>query len=91
MQLRVKLRITARQYGEVVLPDDATGHGSVPVGQKAVTVQGGYGTCFCHLGTNFNEHYACRDTSLIEADKLSMYRIFVVGTGAVSRYNLSRS
>jgi hypothetical protein len=85
--------LTARQYGEVVLPDDSTGQGPGTrqlAGQKAVTVQGGYGTCFCHLGTNFNEHYACRDTSLIEADKLSRYRIFVVGTGAVSRYKLSR-
>ena len=30
-------------------------------------------------------------TSLIGASKLSRYRIFVVGTGAVSRYKLSRS
>jgi hypothetical protein len=30
-------------------------------------------------------------TSLIEAGKLSRYRIFIGGTGAVSRYNLSRS
>jgi hypothetical protein len=66
-------------------------HESVPVGQYAVTVQGGYGTCFCNLGTNFIEHYECRGTSLIGASKLSRYRIFVIGTGAVSRYNLSRS
>jgi len=37
------------------------------------------------------EHYACRGTILIGAGKLSRYRIFVGGTGAVSRYNLSRS
>jgi hypothetical protein len=59
--------------------------------QKTVTVQGGYGACFCRHGTNFIEHYACRGTSLIEAGKLSRYRIFVRGTCAVSRYNLSRS
>jgi len=35
--------------------------------------------------------YACRGTSLVGADKLSRYRIFVGGTGAVSRYILSRS
>ena len=46
---------------------------------------------FCRPGTNFIEHYACRGTSLIGAGKLSRYRIFVGGTGAVSRYNLSRS
>jgi hypothetical protein len=58
---------------------------------KAVTVQGGYGTCFCSPGTGFCGHYECRGTILIGASKLSRYRIFVGGTGAVSRYNLSRS
>jgi hypothetical protein len=46
-----------------LLPDDSTGHDPGPPrqrGRKAVTVQGGYGTCFCHPGTNFIEHYACR-------------------------------
>jgi hypothetical protein len=33
----------------------------------------------------------CRGTSLIEAGKLSRYRIFVGGTGAVSRYKFNRS
>jgi len=41
-----ELHITARQYGEVVLPDAASGRKIVPVGQKAVTVQGGYGAIF---------------------------------------------
>ena len=89
-----QLLITARQYGEVVLPDAASGHDPDTrqlAGQKAVTVQGGYGTCFCRPGTNFIEHYACRGTSLIGARKLSRYMIFVGGTGAVSRYKLSRS
>ena len=58
---------------------------------KAVTVQGGYGACFCRHGKNFIEHNACRGTNLIRAGKLSRYRIFVGGTGAVSRYKLSRS
>jgi len=44
-----RLNITARQYGEVVLPDDSTGQ--VPGtprqrGHEAVTVQGGYGALF---------------------------------------------
>jgi hypothetical protein len=41
--------LTARQYGEVVLPDASTGQGpGTPRqrGQKAVTVQGGYGALF---------------------------------------------
>jgi len=75
--------------------------GSWYFSQKAVTVQGG-GACpavaqrkrgrtFCRPGTSFIEHYACRGTSLIGARKLSRYRILVGGTGAVSRYKLSRS
>ena len=43
------LRTTARQYGEVVLPDAASGQGlGTPStrGQKVVTVQGGYGALF---------------------------------------------
>jgi hypothetical protein len=54
-------------------------------------VQEGYGKCFCNPGTNFIEHYACHGTSLIGAAKLSPVTNLVVGTGAVSRYNLSRS
>jgi hypothetical protein len=41
--------LTARQYGEVVLPDASTGQGpGTPRerGQKVVTVQGGYGALF---------------------------------------------
>jgi hypothetical protein len=46
---------------------------------------------FCHPGTNFIKHYACRGTSFIGAGKLSRYRIFIAGTGAVSRYKFDRS
>jgi hypothetical protein len=46
---------------------------------------------FWHPVTNFNEHYACRGTSLIGAAKLSLVTKLVAGTGAVSRYKLSRS
>jgi len=46
---------------------------------------------FCRLGTNYAEHYACRGTSLIGAENLSPVTKLVTGTGAVSRYNLSRS
>jgi hypothetical protein len=51
--------------------------GSWYFSQKVVTVQGGYGTCFCRHGTNFIEHYACRGTILNGAGKLSPYRMFV--------------
>ena len=65
--------------------------GSWYFSHKTVTVQGGYGTCFCRHGTNFIEHYECRGTNLIGAANLSPVTILVAGTGAVSRYNLSRS
>jgi len=58
--------------------------GTMNFRQKAVTVQGGYGTCFCRHGTNFIEHYACRGTSMIGASKLSRYRVFIGGTGPAS-------
>jgi hypothetical protein len=47
--------------------------------------------CFCRPGTNFIEHYECRGTSLIGATNLSPVTKLVAFTGAVSRYNLSRS
>jgi hypothetical protein len=46
---------------------------------------------FWHPGANFNEHYACRGTSMIGAANLSPVTKLVTGTGAVSRYKLSRS
>jgi len=62
--------LTARQYGEVVLPDASIRAGSWYFSQKAVTVQRG-GACpavakrkrgrtFCRPGANFIEHYECR-------------------------------
>ena len=33
--------------------------------QKIVTVQGGYGTCFCRHGTNLIEYWSGRGTSLL--------------------------
>jgi|WetSurMetagenome_2_1015567.scaffolds.fasta_scaffold51467_1 hypothetical protein len=46
---------------------------------------------FCRPGTIFIEHYECRGTSLIGAANLSPVTNLVAGTGAVSRYKLSRS
>jgi hypothetical protein len=75
--------------------------GSWYFSREAVTVQGG-GACpaaakrkrgrtFCRHGTNFIACWRDRGTILIGAGKLSRYRILIAGTGAVSRYNLSRS
>ena len=46
---------------------------------------------FWHPGTNFYEDYACRGTKLIEARKLSRYRIKFGSTGVVSRHKFDRS
>jgi len=54
-------------------------------------VQGGYGACFCRHGTIFIACWRDRGTSLIGAVNLSPVTMLVAGTGAVSRYNLSRS
>jgi hypothetical protein len=57
-QRRPECNITARQYGEVVLPDAASGQGpGTPRerGHKAVTVQGGYGVVFANPGISFIE------------------------------------
>ena len=75
--------VTRRNSGRPLVP--------VPNRRSNSAGKGGYGTCFCRHGTNFIEHYACRGTSLIGAANLSPVTKLGEGTGAVSRYNLSRS
>jgi len=53
---------------------------------ETVTVQGGYGTCFCSPGTNLIVCWRDRGTSMIGAANLSPITKLVAGTGAVSRY-----
>jgi hypothetical protein len=86
--------LTARQYGEVVLPDAASGQG------PGTPPEAGPESChgarrvrrsFCRPGTKFVEHYACRGTSLIGAANLSPVTELVAGSGAVSRYKVDRS
>ena len=57
--------------------------GSWYFSQKTVTVQGGYGTCFCRHGANFIEHYECRGTIYLTNGELSRYCYFVNSCGAV--------
>jgi len=59
--------------------------------QKFVTVQGGYGTCFCRHGTNFIACWRDRGTDLNGAANLSPVTNLVGSTGAVSRYRVDRS
>jgi len=46
---------------------------------------------FCRHSTNILEHCECRGTSLTGAANLSPVTKFGEGTGAVSRYKVSRS
>jgi hypothetical protein len=99
-----RLSITARQYGEVVLPDAASGQG--PDISPQARPQSCHGArrvwrTFCHLLASVAlakeagyKFYLALRVSRYKFDrsrKLSRYRIFVGSTGAVSRYKLSRS
>ena len=56
-----------------MLPDDSTGQGpGTPRqrGQKIVTVQGGYGTCFCRHGTSFISLRRDRGTRFLSGREL---------------------
>ncbi len=87
------LLVTARQYGEVVLPDVSRPESSIP--ESGYTVfeagKGGYGTCFCSPGTKFIKSWRDPGTSLIGTASLSPVTKVGEGTGVVSRYNFSRS
>ena len=101
MQICLQALYTARQCGEVVLPDASTGQGSdtlaTTLSRCKARLRRGFGVqrrvwrTFCHTGTNFIEHYACSGVSLIGAASLFQFTKLVAGTGAVSQYNLSRS
>ena len=85
------LPLTARQYGEVVLPDAASGQGPGTLARKLSRCKEGMASVFAVMVQILPKHYACRGTNLIGAGKLSRYRILIEGTGAVSRYKFDRS
>jgi hypothetical protein len=59
--------------------------------REAVTVQGGYGACFCRHSTNYIACWRDRGTILVGAANLSPVTNLVACTGAVSRYKFCRS
>ena len=83
--------LTARQYGEVVLPDEASGQGTGTLGINLTRCEEGMARGFCSPGTNFITCWRDPGTSFIGAANSSPVTKVVEGTGAVSRYNLSRS
>jgi len=93
VQVAHSLRLTARQYGEVVLPDASRPEDSIPESGYIVSEagKGGYGTCFCSPGTKFIKSWRDPGTSLIGATSLSPVTKVGECIGAVSGYKLSRS
>jgi hypothetical protein len=73
-----------------VLPDASTGQGPGTLARKLSRCKEGMAH-FLPSGYKFCEIYECRGTSLIGAANLSPVTKLEAGTGAVSRYNLSRS
>ena len=73
-----------------MLPDASTGQGPGTLARKLSRCKEGMAH-FLPSWYKFIEHYACRGTSLIGAANLSPVTKLVAGTGAVSRYKLSRS
>jgi hypothetical protein len=78
---RRKHRVGSWYFSQLVVTVQA-----LPAGR-----QGGYGTRFCRHGTNFIACWRDRGTSFIGATNLSPVTNLATGTGAVSRYNMSRS
>ena len=73
-----------------MLPDASTGQGPGTLAAKLSRCKEGMAH-FLPSWHKFFEHYECRGTSLIGAANLSPVTMLVAGTGAVSRYKLSRS
>ena len=59
----VHLHLTARQYGEVVLPDESTGQGPGSLAGKLSRCKEGMAH-FLHPGTEFYSLYELRGTEL---------------------------
>jgi len=90
--MRHALCLTARQYGEVVLVWECRLWTQI-FHRGRVTLHSRNEQTMAHFLPSrykFYELYECRGTRLIGAANLSPATNLVAGTGAVSRYNLSR-
>ena len=83
--------LTARQYGEVVLPDASTGQSPGTLAGKLSRCKEGMACVFAvQVQSWLNITHVAVQTFKV-TEKLSWYCYFINSTGAVSRYNLSRS
>ena len=80
MQIAHSLRLTARQYGEVMLPDAASGNCPGTRRQAShitVPVQGGYGAVFAIMVQCSSEPGAVAVQRWLSAENMSRYCYFV--------------
>jgi hypothetical protein len=85
------LPLTARQYGEVVLPDDNTGQSPGTLARKLSRCKEGMACVFAVRVRSWLNITRVAVQTFKVTEKLSWYCYFINSTGAVSRYNLSRS
>ena len=83
--------LTARQYGEVVLPDASTGQSPGTLARNLSRCKEGMARVFAVMVQIFLSSGAIAVQSLIGAANLSPVTNLIAGTGAVSRYNVDRS
>ena len=86
-----QLQLTARQYGEVVLPDVSTEQGPGSLAGKLSRCKEGMACVFAvRVRGWFNITSVAVQTFKVTG-KLSRYCYFINSTGAVSRYKLERN
>jgi hypothetical protein len=91
VQIVRPLTITARQYGEVVLPDGSTGQSPGTLAKSLSRCKEGMACVFAvQVQGWFNITSVAVQTFKVTV-KLSRYCYFLNSTGAVSRYKLERS
>lgn len=70
MQNVCVLPLTALWYNFASVTPRQRRHKSRYFSRYQITVQGGFGTCFCRHGINLIEHHACRSTRLIQEPRI---------------------
>ena len=85
------LNITARQYGEVVLPDTSTEQSPDSLAARLSRCKEGMARVFAVRVRSWFNITRVAIQAFKMTDKLSRYCYLLNSTGAVSRYKLSRS
>ena len=83
--------LTARQYGEVVLPDEASGQGPGTLATKLSRCKEGMARVFAIMVLNLVAITSVAVQTFLGVGLLSPYSYFVNSTGVVSRYTPGRN